>query len=487
MAGSDLDKLCKEVLEDLEKTGPQKKGKDAQSRIDLVRMPGQVFVLLKKRFRLVILRTIQFEAKQDYDKLKEDKTNLEKIVEDAYNVYKDYLQTEESKVEQNLTNHFRKTGLTDSNDLTDAVNDRMTELETARNTLKGRGEAFLISKYDTIRKSGNKILEEHLEKVFNKIFRIGGAGLKTSENQKYGQQIGHADALTGGTAASSVRLLRAERLISMGNSGNQKISIGGKETSLKDIIQTIKGNIELTIKHEAVIDGETGDFKKGYVPVLTYQSAWSNQIQSNKIEKGVIEAFIKQIKDVGEQAGSLPLREQIASVTFYNLVKNNPNIKTTGRKEQVEKSSGNGKAEKPFTRKRRVRTNQGTGASVAALKKGKITKTRKSSANSSMISLMALLNKKLPDAVRKNMGAPGLTNVTGTFANSIRITDISKTPKGFPSIGYTYMKDPYQVFEVGTGGYPWATTARDPRKLIDRSIREIAAGLALGRFYTRRQ
>jgi len=486
MAGSDLDKLCKEVLADLEKTGPQKKGKDAQSRIDLVRMPGQVFVLLKKRFRLVILRTIQFEASQDYDKLKENKTNLENVVEDAYKVYKKYLESEESKVEQNLTNHFRKTGLKDSS-LTDAVNDRISELETARNTLKGKGEAFLISKYDTIRKSGNKILEEHLKKVFNKSFRIGGAGLKTSENQKYGQQIGHADALTGGAAASSIRLLRAERLINMGHAGNEKVSIGGKETSLKDIIQTIKGNIELTIEHESVIDGKTGNLKKGYVPVLTYQSAWSNQIQSNKIEKGVIESFIKQIEDIGEQAGSLPLKEQIASVTFYNLVKNNPNIKTTGRKNQVEKSSGKGKAEQPFTRKRRVRTNQGSGASVAALQKGKITKTRKSSANSSMISLMALLNKKLPDAVRKNMGAPGLSNVTGTFANSVRITDVSKTAKGFPSIGYTYMKDPYQVFEVGIGGYPWATTERDPRKLIDRSIREIAAGLALGRFYTRRE
>ena len=61
-----------------------------------------------------------------------------------------------------------------------------------------------------------------------------------------------------------------------------------------------------------------------------------------------------------------------------------------------------------------------------------------------------------------------------------------KTPKGFPSVGYTYQRDPYQVFEEGMGSPPWANGNRDPRDLIDKSVREIAATMALGRFYTRR-
>ena len=57
------------------------------------------------------------------------------------------------------------------------------------------------------------------------------------------------------------------------------------------------------------------------------------------------------------------------------------------------------------------------------------------------------------------------------------------TRKGFPSIGYTYQKNPYQTFELGQNqGSP----DYDPRKLIDASIREIAAQFAIGRFYTRR-
>ena len=84
------------------------------------------------------------------------------------------------------------------------------------------------------------------------------------------------------------------------------------------------------------------------------------------------------------------------------------------------------------------------------------------------------------------MGPPGLENVSGRFAGSVRVTDVAQTPKGFPSIGYTYQKNPYQVFEPGQGIAPWATAERDPRKVIDASIREIAATLLQGRFFTRR-
>ena len=99
--------------------------------------------------------------------------------------------------------------------------------------------------------------------------------------------------------------------------------------------------------------------------------------------------------------------------------------------------------------------------------------------------IMTELNKKLPSKVRENMQAPALENRTGRFANSVKITDVVQTPKGHPSIGYTYQKDPYEVFEMGSKGN-WATPERDPRKLIDRSIRELATEIMLGRLFTRR-
>ena len=50
---------------------------------------------------------------------------------------------------------------------------------------------------------------------------------------------------------------------------------------------------------------------------------------------------------------------------------------------------------------------------------------------------------------------------------------------------YTYQRDPYGVFE-STSGTRFASPERDPRVLIEGSIREIAQELAIGRFFTRR-
>jgi hypothetical protein len=100
--------------------------------------------------------------------------------------------------------------------------------------------------------------------------------------------------------------------------------------------------------------------------------------------------------------------------------------------------------------------------------------------------MITMINKELPDTVRKNMNAPALENRTGRFAESVKVTEVAQTPKGFPSVGYTYQKNPYQVYEMGRGSQPWATPERDPRKIIDASIREIAARMAIGRFFTRR-
>lgn len=117
----------------------------------------------------------------------------------------------------------------------------------------------------------------------------------------------------------------------------------------------------------------------------------------------------------------------------------------------------------------------------------RIRKTSKATQDKrSMFSIMAMINQRLPEVVKKNMRSPGLENRTGRFANSVKVTDVSTTNQGFPSFGYTYARNPYEVYEVGRGKPPWATPERDPRRVIDASIREIAAQMALGRFYTRR-
>lgn len=124
---------------------------------------------------------------------------------------------------------------------------------------------------------------------------------------------------------------------------------------------------------------------------------------------------------------------------------------------------------------------KGSGAALGNTQKRRV----KKGVASSPLKLIGLINQKLPRTVAKNMGDPALNYRTGRFASSARVTDIATTQKGYPSIGYTYEKNPYSVFE-STSGSRFSSVDRDPRILLDRSIREIAQELALGRFYTRR-
>lgn len=97
--------------------------------------------------------------------------------------------------------------------------------------------------------------------------------------------------------------------------------------------------------------------------------------------------------------------------------------------------------------------------------------------------LVAQINARLPAAVQDNMVSPALQNRSGRFAASVRVVDVLQTPKGFPSIGYTYRRDPYETFELGNAQ---GSAERDPRNLIDRTIRELAVELTMGRIFTRR-
>jgi len=184
--------------------------------------------------------------------------------------------------------------------------------------------------------------------------------------------------------------------------------------------------------------------------------------------------------EIAGRKGSISIKDNAVNMTEFVVaghlgkVKNAKVKKKTTNSKRTAKSTSISIAGKSMSSSRKAK------ARIAQRKKATAT------AMSSSLSILAMIQKELTQTVRDNMEAPALENRTGRFSESVRVTDIMSTSQGFPSIGYTYDKQPYQVFEMGAGSPPWATPERDPRRLIDRSIREIASGLALGRFYTRR-
>lgn len=163
-----------------------------------------------------------------------------------------------------------------------------------------------------------------------------------------------------------------------------------------------------------------------------------------------------------------------ATLKAFNKLKN---VNVTAKDIEADDSST--KTGKSVVRKTRI--------AKSAMKRKTISGAKKKNAGiaAQPLQLIGIINKELPDTVKKNMREPALVNRTGRFAESVRLTDVIQTPQGFPSFGYTYQRNPYQVFEEGSSGN-WSNGQRDPRDLIDKSIREIAAQFALGRFYTRR-
>lgn len=210
-----------------------------------------------------------------------------------------------------------------------------------------------------------------------------------------------------------------------------------------------------------------------------------------------------RIKQILEKPGMLDTMMKLEGSDSFNTIKEkqtrsrvlkpfkaskNKDVKVDAKNLTVKHSTKTvKKTKKNKSKKGPTRTSGIVVAGLASLA-GKKTKRRptQKSPLSDMLKLAVQINSRLPQTVRKNMNSPALNNRTGRFANSTQVTDVTLTPKGFPSVGYTYQKEPYQVFEEGLGSPPWANGQRDPRDLIDRSIREIAAELAIGRIYTRR-
>ncbi len=93
--------------------------------------------------------------------------------------------------------------------------------------------------------------------------------------------------------------------------------------------------------------------------------------------------------------------------------------------------------------------------------------------------LEALLKERLRAQIEKNMGDGNATNIlnyrSGRFADSAKIERLTTSRQGLITAFYSYLKNPYATFSEG--GAQQSPKTRDPKTLISKSIREIAATL----------
>lgn len=94
-----------------------------------------------------------------------------------------------------------------------------------------------------------------------------------------------------------------------------------------------------------------------------------------------------------------------------------------------------------------------------------------------LVNLQALMNTQLQDVISANMGDGNRKDIlnyrTGRFASTVNVDHLTMSRDGMISVFYNYMKYPYATFS--SGGRQQNPKTRDPKLLISKSIREIAA------------
>jgi hypothetical protein len=237
-----------------------------------------------------------------------------------------------------------------------------------------------------------------------------------------------------------------------------------------DLKFEVDSDLNVSINEKYVIFVDIASYRKNFAG--SEPNDWVNI--KPKLEEAINKWASKQ--DWWNRKGSRSLKEDSVDLIGHTIVTNlakNSLVRAVSKPKKPKRAPKPVKTTITGSSKKRVKKSKARPANLAA-KKG---------VASSPLYLIGVLNQQLPRTIAKNMGDPRLNYRTGRFASSVQVTDIATTAKGFPSIGYTYDKFPYQTFEPG---YRQGSVERDPRKLIDASIREIATQFAIGRFYTRR-
>ena len=346
------------------------------------------------------------------------------------------------------------------------------------NTVEGTGEA---SERLTYREMGEKN-RDLMGKLFNDLQGIVEAGHRDTSIMKTQMalllnSIPKEDPRRPALRALFVVTEQIDKITK-----STDLSLEGIMSKHRDIIES---DYDITASVNITVDAMTGI--KGEVP-FTLENKAINQDKGRKLSAPLGKRFQKVIQ------GDLKSFEKLFNGYDISRLKGSPTVKDHLASQFRDIVDPKSKHKKAFIKKGNKKSiSKGNKAKSTTLASASLTKfsaprkkARSKQPNTqSPIALLSLINQKLPKTVLANMRLPRLESQSGRFAASVSALDIYKTPRGYPSIGYTYEKEPYGVFE-STSGSRFASIERDPRSLIEGSIREIAAELAIGRFYTRR-
>ena len=289
---------------------------------------------------------------------------------------------------------------------------------------------------------------------------LSGAELKNAQERFL--QLGHITAVSDFRVAKQLNAVNA---IANNMDAVSKVAADTLRTSISSKFSQYGGT---SVRKEFLVK----------IVKTTFESEATNLTDSD-YEAANVESFKKALEetlkkltkeDMGMQKGS----DSVAEASIKLLI--NSALKSSGQKTKltVNKAPASTSTVSDVPKRQASKPTTSSTLQLGALNLQK--QPRQQASPVSMQNLIPMLNQKLPELVKQNMGSQGrLRNRTGRFAESVEVVSISGDGM---NVGFTYQTDPYAVFE-GQG-------ARDPRSLIDLSIRQAAAGIMSTRFSTGR-
>jgi hypothetical protein len=288
---------------------------------------------------------------------------------------------------------------------------------------------------------------------------------------------------------------------------------GSEEDPIKDIrdnlsqklLKDVISNNDISLEHfQDFVDAGAGGlkFKDSFRVASSLEDAVENQDRGAKsagIGKGIAKALSEAIATLEKEyskPGITAKRKRSDSIEElgYKAILQNKTMRAMYKKRIARNLSSYKKAPKAkrkvtltasekLKRKRIALKGLATTAGIKAPKNAHQRATRDGGDNELLRKAMetrAFVQSRLTKQVQSNMGRPALENRTGRFAESVQLVNVM--PKGNQfHMDYTY-DDRYRGFELGRQ-YP---AGYDPRPLIERSIRDLAAAKLETKFTLRR-
>jgi hypothetical protein len=251
-----------------------------------------------------------------------------------------------------------------------------------------------------------------------------------------------------------------------------------------DELDKAHGSVDYIFHNQAAEGSLTKTSKKVGFVVLTVQYYKEN----NRL--AVIEGRIKRniLKEFDKMVATLPGSNTIIEDISEKII-NGVTVALGGKAKPLKQHSPV-KGSVPIVIKQKVKISNQSVTGASKTKKTSTTKTKlpiiETSTSYSLSSLQNMLDAHLQDVISANMGDGSRTDIlnyrTGRFAASVKVERLSESREGMITAFYSYMKNPYATFS--DGGRQSRPKSRDPKLLISKSIKEIAAEKVANRMRT---